>query len=103
MSEDRRPVGEDDVEAYIDGRLSPERAAVVSAYVASEPAARARIEADRALRDELRARLAHVAALPLPSRLRIATIQARRRAASSREDVQVPGARSVSGAATRSD
>jgi anti-sigma factor RsiW len=81
MSEDRRPVGEDDLEAYIDGRLPPERAAMVSTYLASEPAAQARIEADRALRDELRARLAHAAGLPIPSRLRIATIQARRRAA----------------------
>lgn len=81
MSEDARPVGEDDLEAYIDGRLAGAQLAAVEALLATNPALQARVSGDRAVRDALRERLASVAAQPVPSRLRVATLVARRRAA----------------------
>ena len=79
------PVGDDDLAALVDGRLSPERRVAVEAWLGDHPEAAARVEAERAHRDELRARLAFKAAEPIPSRLRVANIRAgRRERASSR-------------------
>lgn len=79
MTSPGAPVGDDDLAAFVDGRLPPERRAAVEAWLAERPEARARVEAERAQRDELRARLAHKANEPIPSRLRIANIRAARR------------------------
>ncbi|KAA2234917.1 anti-sigma factor family protein [Salinarimonas soli] len=76
---DERPIGEDDLHALVDGRLTPDRQAVVDAYLRGDPGARERVEADRAGRDALRDRLAFKAREPLPSRLRVATLLAERR------------------------
>ncbi len=73
-----RPVGEDDLEQFVDGRLPPERLDAVRRHLAGHPADRARVEADQALRAELRRRLDPVAAEAIPSRLRVATLLARR-------------------------
>jgi len=81
VSEDARPVGEDDLESYVDGRLFGARLAAVEALLATNPALQARVMGDRAVRDALRERLAAVAAQPIPSRLRVAALVARRRAA----------------------
>jgi anti-sigma factor RsiW len=72
-------VGEDDLEAYVDGRLSGERLEAAEALLAANPALLARLTADRALRTALRERLAGVAAQPIPSRLRVGALVARRR------------------------
>ncbi|WP_158743686.1 anti-sigma factor [Acidisphaera sp. L21] len=80
MSEDGRPIGEDDIEAYVDGRLSVARRDAVGATLANAPALQARVDADLALRHALRERLAPIAEQPLPSRLRVATLIGRRRA-----------------------
>lgn len=76
------PVGDDDLAALVDGRLTPERRAAVEAWLAEHPDAAARVEADRSQRDDLRARLAFKVEEPIPSRLRIANIRAARRARS---------------------
>jgi len=80
VSGNARPVGEDDLEAYIDGRLAGVRLAAVEALLAANPVLQARVSGDRAVRDALREKLAAVAAQPIPSRLRVATLVARRRA-----------------------
>jgi anti-sigma factor RsiW len=80
MTDTTRPVGEDDIEAYIDGRLSPDRVAMVEAMIANDRRLSERVLADMALKLDLRERLGHVVQQPIPARLRIGTIQARRRA-----------------------
>lgn len=74
-----RPVGEDDLQALIDGRLASERRAAVEAYLAANPIVAGRVAADRALRERLRERLAAKAEEPIPARLRVAHIRAERR------------------------
>lgn len=76
---DPRPVGEDDLHAFVDGRLDPGRRARVEAWLAAHPEAAARVAADREVRERLRARLAPVADEPIPARLRIANLAALRR------------------------
>nr|WP_210261264.1 anti-sigma factor [Enterovirga sp. DB1703] len=63
----------------VDGRLTPERAATVEAYLAARPEEAARIQADRAIRAALRERLAPKAGEPVPARLRAAAVIAERR------------------------
>ncbi|MEE7463588.1 anti-sigma factor [Methylobacterium fujisawaense] len=71
---DPRPIGEDDLHAFVDGRLDPGRRAGVEAWLAAHPEAAARVAADREVRDRLRARLAPVAEEPIPARLRIVNL-----------------------------
>ena len=84
MNTEGRPVGDDDIEGAIDGRLDPDRRAAVDAYLDANPSVQARVSADRAIRDELRSRLGPAAAEPVPPRLRIGSIRARRGAATRR-------------------
>jgi anti-sigma factor RsiW len=78
------PIGEDDVQAFIDGRLSGPRYGEVEAYLAGNPAVQDRVMRDREHRDRLRLALAGKFAEPIPARLRVATIQTARRASVSR-------------------
>lgn len=77
------PIGEDDLQAYVDGRLDAARHALVQAWLEQNPEAAARVRAFTAQRDALQAILAPRAAEPIPARLRVAHIrvglQARRR------------------------
>lgn len=82
MSEDTGPrVGEDDLQAWVDGRLPPARSAEVEAWLARNPAEAARVARYREQRDQLRAWLAPKAAEPVPARLRPQMLRARRGAA----------------------
>lgn len=87
-----RPIGDDDLQALVDGRLAPERRDAVEAYLAAHPAAADRIAADREQREALRSRLAFKAAEPIPARLRVANIEAERRLALSRRLAAVAAA-----------
>jgi anti-sigma factor RsiW len=78
-----RPVSEDDLTAWVDGRLEPARVAPVEAFLATHPEDAARLRSDRETRATLRDRLAAKALEPVPSRLRVATIVAERRRAIS--------------------
>jgi anti-sigma factor RsiW len=73
------PVDEHDLQAWIDGRLAPERAEMVEAYLAAHPDERKRwsqyAEQQRALRNAF---AAHCGG-PIPSRLRVAHLFAERR------------------------
>ena len=68
------PIGDDDLQAFTDDRLTPERREAVLAYLADHPEVAAVVRADMDLRDALRERLAHVAREPIPARLRVANI-----------------------------
>ena len=84
MTDHESPIGEDDLHAYVDGRLPPERLATVEAYLKSNPDTVAQVGAWRAQRDLLREKLAAKAAEPIPARLRISNIRASRRQALGR-------------------
>jgi anti-sigma factor RsiW len=79
MSERDNPIGEDDLHAYVDRRLQPERVEAVEAYLNSNAEIASRVSAWRAQRETLRGQLAAKAAEPIPSRLRISNIRAARR------------------------
>ncbi|WP_031338005.1 anti-sigma factor, partial [Rhodopseudomonas sp. B29] len=70
--------------AYVDGRLDDSRRAEVEAYLAANPEVAAQIDSDIADRDALRARLAPIAAEPIPARLSIPHLQASRRGSLTR-------------------
>ena len=79
MTEDMLPVSEDDLTAFVDDRVPEDRRGAVERFVEANPAIRARVWADRAARDSLRRRLNPIAEQPIPNRLRVNTILARRR------------------------
>src|SRR5262249_19785840 len=69
-------VTEDELHAYVDGELSPDRRAAVEAWLASHSEDGGRVAAWRTQMDALRSRYGGVAAEPVPARLaldRIAT------------------------------
>lgn len=74
------PIGEDDLQAYIDDRLPTDRRALVEAVLAEQPDLRARVERERRQRDALARALHGKMREPIPARLRPANIRAARRA-----------------------
>jgi anti-sigma factor RsiW len=86
------PIGEDDLQAYVDGRLDPTRAAIVASWLEEHPDAAGRIAAERAEREELRARLQPKANEPVPTRLRIANIRAAGRRQLARAGLRIAAA-----------
>jgi anti-sigma factor RsiW len=80
MSSDNVPPGEDELQAYVDERLDGPRRAAVEAHLARTPELRDRVQAERRNRASLRSQLQDKADEPIPTRLRIANIQAARRA-----------------------
>ncbi|GGC50899.1 anti-sigma factor family protein [Chelatococcus reniformis] len=80
MTAGEAPIGEDDLQAWIDGRLLGPRLAQVEAYLDEQGGVRERAATDRRLREALRTRLAARAAEPIPARLRIAHLRAARHA-----------------------
>ena len=75
-----RPITEDDLHAYVDCVLEPERRAEVAAYLAGHPDVAERIAGYANERDLMRAALADIADEPLPPRLNLARIiESRRR------------------------
>lgn len=63
------PVSEADLQSHVDGRLSPERDAVVRAWLAAHPEAAARVAAYRAQGEALRDALCGIAEEPIPAAL----------------------------------
>lgn len=63
------PVTEADLQAYVDDRLAPERRAAVMAWLTEHGAEAVRVQAYRAQRDALRARLDPVLDEPVPAAL----------------------------------
>lgn len=69
-----RPITEDDLHAYVDGVLEPERRAEVSVYLADHPDVARRTAAFTDQRDLLRKALAPIADEPLPPQLNLSRI-----------------------------
>lgn len=80
MTPSTSPIGDDDLQAYVDGRLPPERAAALDAYLGVHPEIAARIALERRQREVMRRGLAGKSGEPIPPRLRIAAIRTSRRA-----------------------
>ena len=70
------PVTEDDLQAWIDGRLPSGRQRDIEAWLEANPEAAARCRAMAAEREALRAALRPSHDAPIPTRLRVAHIQA---------------------------
>jgi anti-sigma factor RsiW len=79
VTEENHSITEDDLTAYVDGRLPDDRRLSVEHFMDENPSVKARVLADRAARESLRQRLNPIAGLPIPDRLRIGSILARRR------------------------
>ena len=78
-----RPITEEDLHAYVDRVLEPERRAEVGAYLDSHPDVAERVGAFTNQREFLRTALAPIAEEPLPPELNLSRIiQSRRRSAS---------------------
>lgn len=73
------PIGEDELQAFVDERLDGERRAAVEAHLASHPELAERVALERRQRAILRSRLEAKFAEPIPARLRIAHLRAARR------------------------
>ena len=69
-----RPITEDDLHAYVDHILEPERQVEVAAYLDDHPDVARRVAAFTGQRDLLRAALAPIADEPLPAELNLARI-----------------------------
>jgi len=77
-----RPIEEDDLQAWVDGRLTPEDAEAVEAYFTAHPELRERWSQYAEQREELCAAFAESREKPIPARLRVARLmreQQRRR------------------------
>ncbi|MDJ0390946.1 anti-sigma factor [Roseomonas sp. E05] len=81
--EERGPIGEDDLQAWVDDRLTPERRTRVDAWLAENPEAARRFRAMAEGRAALRAALVPRYEEPIPARLRVANILADQRRARS--------------------
>lgn len=69
-----RPITEDDLHAYVDRVLEPERQAEVADYLAGHPDVAKRVTAFTGQRELLRAALAPIAEEPLPAQLNLSRI-----------------------------
>ncbi len=78
MTRETRPIGEDDLNAYVDGELDEARHALVDQWLRSHPEIRRRIEKDMEIAQHLRETLAPLGDASLPDRFRIENIRARR-------------------------
>jgi anti-sigma factor RsiW len=79
MNDQQAPIGEDDLQAFVDDRLDGPRRALVEAYLRDHREIAERIAAERRQRTALREQLQAKFAEPIPARLRISSIQAARR------------------------
>ena len=80
-----RPIKKDDLQAWVDGRLTQEQAEAIEDYFAAHPELREQWSQYAEQRDELRAAFAGPAEQPIPARLRVARPAGPpRRAASAR-------------------
>lgn len=75
----QRPITDDDLQAYVDNALDPERRAAVEAFLAANPAIEERVATDVRHRHALREALAPIASEPLPARLNLSRLAEERR------------------------
>ncbi len=87
-----RPIEEDDLQAWVDGRLTPEDAGAVETYFAAHPEVRQRWSQYAEQREELRAAFAGKPETPIPARLRVARLLSERRRRRHRQFARVAAA-----------
>jgi anti-sigma factor RsiW len=87
-----RPIDEHDLQARIDGRLTPERTEAVEVYLAAHPELRDRWSQYAEQREALRSAFAAQIAGPIPPRLRMVHLLAERRARQHRQFARVAAA-----------
>lgn len=75
MTRKNKPVGEDDLTAYVDGELPDERRAFVEQWLTQHPAEQRQILADQKVRHRLKSTLDPLADTSLPSRFRMQQIR----------------------------
>jgi anti-sigma factor RsiW len=73
------PIGDDELMAYVDGRLPPDRAEAVGSYLAAHPEIRDRLSQYVEQRQALRTAFGEGAAETIPTRLRLTRLLAERR------------------------
>jgi len=71
MNDRERAVGEDELNAYVDGELPADRREAVAAWLADHPEQAAMVAAWRAQAESIRARYGAVADEPVPERLKL--------------------------------
>jgi anti-sigma factor RsiW len=86
------PVEEDDLQARIDGRLPPERAEMVDMYLAAHPEERERWSQYAEQREALRAAFGAQPGGPIPTRLQVSHLLARRRRRRHRQLARIAAA-----------
>jgi anti-sigma factor RsiW len=75
MIDREAPVTEDEIHAYVDGELPPDRLAAVDAWLATHPEDAARVSAWRAQAESIKARYDAIAREPVPARLELARLR----------------------------
>lgn len=70
MTDEHQQIDEEELHAFVDGHLGPERQRVVEAYLAAHPEAAQRLDDYRSVNDGLHSLYDDVLAEPLPARLR---------------------------------
>jgi len=75
----QRPISEDDLHAYVDQVLEPERRAEVASYLDDHPDVARRVAAFATQREQLRGALAPIADEPLPAELNLSHIMENRK------------------------
>ncbi|WP_226574537.1 anti-sigma factor family protein [Acuticoccus sediminis] len=88
-----RPITEDDLNLYVDGRLDHARHTEVAAYLDAHPDVARRVQGFRDQRDRLRAALQPVVEEPIPSELDLRRLIAERHPAPSGPDAAARGRR----------
>ena len=85
-------IEEDDLQAWVDGRLAPAENNAVEAYFAAHPEFRTRWSQYAAQREQLRAAFAGPAEKPIPERLHIARLMAEQRPRRRRQLARIAAA-----------
>ena len=87
-----RQIEEDDLQAWVDGRLTPEDAEAVETYFTAHPEVRERWSQYAEQREELRAAFAEKPETPIPARLRVARLLSEQRRRRHRQFARIAAA-----------
>jgi len=87
-----RPITEDDLQAWVDRRLTPEDTEAVEAYFAAHPELRERWSQYAVQREDLRAAFGRPDEQPIPARLRVARLMGERRRGHRRQFARIAAA-----------
>ena len=92
MTDHPGPVTDDELMAFVDARLSPDRAEAVGSYLAAHPEIRERLSQYTEQRQALHTAFGEHVAVPIPSRLRLARLLAERQRRRRRQFAEIAAA-----------